>query len=103
MVQAPGKTWSYRTAALKLADPAAPPPVSCWRNQSYTRNYCSRDGYVEGPLCQHGGDLIRTDHWSCCGVGTQAAPCPKVCGAVYPGTALLHGGACACKACAVVP
>ncbi len=40
--------------------------------------YCSRVGEEEGPVCDHGSDIIRTDHWSCCGVGTHQAACTKV-------------------------
>ena len=40
--------------------------------------YCSRAGDEEGPICGHGSDVIRTDHWSCCGVGERQAACTKV-------------------------
>ena len=43
-----------------------------------TKKYCSRVGDEEGSLCLHGDDVIRTDHWSCCGVSTRQAACTMV-------------------------
>ena len=78
-----GTLWWYKAEAVRLADGAAPSTSASdtcqWRDQAVTKKYCSRAGAdEEGPLCQHGSDIIRTDHWSCCGVGTRDAPCTKV-------------------------
>jgi hypothetical protein len=80
-----GRSWWYREAAVKLADDAAATstasdaaPTSQWRVQAMTRVYCSLPGVdADGPLCTH-GDIVREDHWSCCGGLVYQAPCTKV-------------------------
>ncbi len=60
------------------ASSARSPAGSQWRVQATTRVYCSLAGEDEdGPLCAH-GDIIREDHWSCCGGLVHKAPCAKV-------------------------
>ena len=75
-IKAAGRVWWYKAEAVRLADGA--PPMSQWRDQAVTKKYCSRSGDEEGPICGHGSDAIRTDHWSCCGVGTRQAACTQV-------------------------
>ena len=84
--------WWYRAEAVRLATDAevaalpssaapvpAPTRTNQWRVQATTRVYCSLAGEDEdGPLCAH-GDIIREDHWSCCGGLVHQAPCTKVC------------------------
>ena len=80
-IRAHDRTWWYKAEAVRLADGAgggAPAPTCQWRDQAVTRKYCSRSGDEEGPVCDHGSDIIRTDHWSCCGVGERQAACTKV-------------------------
>ena len=79
-IKAHDRTWWYKAEAVRLAEPAAagPAPTCQWRDQAVTRRYCSRAGEEEGPICGHGSDIIRTDHWSCCGVGERQAACTKV-------------------------
>jgi hypothetical protein len=66
------------TSAAAPATSAATTQPRQWRNQAVTRKYCSRPGDEEGPLCTHGSDIIRTDHWSCCGVVPRQAACTLV-------------------------
>ena len=73
-VKAAGRTWWYKAEAVRLADGAT---VGQWRDQRVTAKYCSLPGDAEGPLCDH-GPVIRTDHWSCCGSGSQQVACTKV-------------------------
>ena len=77
-IKAAGRVWWYKAEAVRLADRAGP-VASQWRDQAVTKKYCSRAGDEEGPVCAHGSEIIRTDHWSCCGVGSKGAPCTKVC------------------------
>lgn len=46
-----------------------------WRCTSMTRYHCSIPSQVEGPLCVHGGGILQTSHWSCCGVLQLEQPC----------------------------
>ena len=73
-VKAAGRTWWYKAGAVRLAGGAT---VGQWRDQRATAKYCSLPGDAEGPLCDH-GPVIRTDHWSCCGSGSQQVACTKV-------------------------
>lgn len=80
-----GAMWWYKAEAVKLAGDsiavdvvARLGPVSGqWRDQSCQKWPCSRPGEEEGVLCEHGGDNILTDHWSCCGQGSPEAACTK--------------------------
>ena len=78
-IKAAGRVWWYKAEAVRLADSAGP-VASQWRDQAVTKKYCSRPGDEEGPVCCHGTEIIRTDHWSCCGVGSRQAACTKVLG-----------------------
>ncbi len=69
-----GRLWWYKAEALCL--PPCPVP-SMWRDQDATAKYCSRPSDEEGPLCCHGDDVIRTNHWNCCGGGERAAACSR--------------------------
>jgi hypothetical protein len=34
---------------------------------------------VAGVLCTHGSEVLRHEHWSCCGATSQSAPCSATC------------------------
>ena len=80
-----GTMWWYVAEAVRLADGSSTgASTGEWRDQAVTKKYCSRAGDPEGAICEHGSDIIRESHWSCCGVLSRGSACTKVpCGAAW--------------------
>jgi hypothetical protein len=80
------KAW-YLAAAVRLADGSSTgASTGEWRDQAVTKKYCSRAGDPEGAICEHGSDIIRESHWSCCGALSRESACTKVpCGVLRRG------------------
>eukprot|EP01060_Flectonema_neradi_P041693 TRINITY_DN9979_c0_g1_i1.p1 TRINITY_DN9979_c0_g1~~TRINITY_DN9979_c0_g1_i1.p1 ORF type:complete len:811 (+),score=125.63 TRINITY_DN9979_c0_g1_i1:40-2472(+) len=60
-----------------------------WRGEE-KEHWCSGEGHVEGMHCEHGGDMIEAEHWSCCGSLEFDGPCGIQQGTTRSSTPISH-------------
>jgi hypothetical protein len=100
-VRAHGTDWYYAEGALRRAlTPAlASGHPGEWRSGRPAKTqWCSLSGRPEGLICEHGGNILTTPHWSCCGTTTESSACSSVAAVVraeptsrsHPGCAALR-------------
>eukprot|EP00755_Sulcionema_specki_P006205 Sspe_Gene.34821::Locus_16908_Transcript_3_4_Confidence_0.400_Length_1816::g.34821::m.34821 len=57
--------------------PQPVPHFGEWRGGG-KRAWCSRANKPDGMLCEHGPDIIKEEHWSCCGQTQRSCSCTGV-------------------------
>eukprot|EP01065_Artemidia_motanka_P029109 TRINITY_DN3504_c0_g1_i1.p1 TRINITY_DN3504_c0_g1~~TRINITY_DN3504_c0_g1_i1.p1 ORF type:complete len:914 (+),score=197.19 TRINITY_DN3504_c0_g1_i1:59-2800(+) len=73
--------WRGFVPEMEVLDDAGRPKPGqhpgMWRQQP-KKFYCSKVDQKEGPVCEHGSDIIQKDHWSCCGAVDTFAKCTAI-------------------------